>query len=203
MSRSQFLAWYLLSRFFLISTHSLSRSFPLETLLIFVFLSVLVSFIMALFKLIRALAPAGLVRDQVDNTQASGTNPIHNFPVKFLGNQVAENSCSHRDLGFTGHLRGKWYTVYGDTLWCAAGISDPTQDTDGFHGMVRDSVSVLTDDPLVVHDLNLNSDDPVAHQTQFVAFNDTWTRQACSVLVALLSLRQTTPVKPRLFTFLW
>ncbi|KAF7554430.1 hypothetical protein G7Z17_g2882 [Cylindrodendrum hubeiense] len=129
---------------------------------------------MAPFKFIRALALAGLARDQVDNTQASGTNPIGDLTVKFLGNQVADNSCSHRDLGFTGHLRGKWYAVYGDTLWCAAGVSDPTQDTDGFHGMVRDSVSALTDDALVVHDLHLNSDDPVAHQNQFVPFNETW-----------------------------
>ncbi|ORY61664.1 uncharacterized protein BCR38DRAFT_396713 [Pseudomassariella vexata] len=108
-----------------------------------------------------------------DNTQAAGTNPIK-FTTQFLGNQVAENSCSHRDLGFTGKIKDKWYAVWGDALWCAAGVSDPEKDTSGFHGMVRDAVSVVTGDPLKVHDLNLNKDSPVPHQNQFVPFNTAW-----------------------------
>ncbi|KAH6989058.1 hypothetical protein BKA56DRAFT_611343 [Ilyonectria sp. MPI-CAGE-AT-0026] len=111
---------------------------------------------MALYKLIPGLALAGLARGQVDNTRASGNNPIN------------ENSRSHRKTGFTGHLQGKWHALYGDPLWWAAGVDDPTRDTDSFYGMVRDSVSALTDDPLVVHDLNPNSDDLVAHQNSFV-----------------------------------
>jgi hypothetical protein len=110
-----------------------------------------------------------------DNTQPAGDNSIGEFSVEFLGNQVADNSCSHRDLGFAGHIQDKWYAVYGDTLWCPPGVSDQDADTDGqFHGMVRDSVSALTDNPLVVHDLFLNIDSPVPHQKQFVPFEKKW-----------------------------
>ncbi|KAI5456902.1 hypothetical protein BGZ63DRAFT_365760 [Mariannaea sp. PMI_226] len=111
---------------------------------------------------------------QIDNTQPEGENPIGDFSVEFLGEQVASNSASHRDLGFTGQLQGKWYAVYGDTLWCAPGVTHPANDKEGFHGMVRDSLSVLTDDALVVHDLHLNDDQPVPHQNQFVPFNELW-----------------------------
>lgn len=124
--------------------------------------------------LITALAMTASARRQVDNTQPAGTNPIENFSVEFLGEQVADNSASHRDLGFTGQLQGKWYAVYGDTLWCAPGVTHPAEDAEGFHGMVRDSLSALTDDPLIVHDLHLNNDQPVAHQNQFVPFNESW-----------------------------
>jgi hypothetical protein len=110
----------------------------------------------------------------VDNTQPVGTNPIQSFEVKFLGNQVADNSCTHRDLGFAGKIKDKWYAVYGDNLWCAPGVTDPTKDPSGFHGMVRDSVSALGANPLVVHDLNLNSDSPVRHPNQLVPFNAAW-----------------------------
>lgn len=110
----------------------------------------------------------------VDNTRLQGVNPIANFHTERLGLQKADNSASHRDLGFAGSIAGKWYAVYGDTLWCAPGVTDPEQDTPGFHGMVRDSLSALTDDPLRVHDLHLNDDSPVAHQRQFVPFNSDW-----------------------------
>jgi hypothetical protein len=109
-----------------------------------------------------------------DNTQPVGTNPITNFTVEYLGEQTAENSCSHRDLGFTGSIAGNWYAVFGDTLWCAAGVTDPAQDPSGFHGMVRDSISATTDSALKVIDLNLNDDSPVPHQLQFVPFNAAW-----------------------------
>ncbi|KAF4122058.1 hypothetical protein GMORB2_7651 [Geosmithia morbida] len=114
-----------------------------------------------------------------DDTQPVGENPIaaggkHTYSTEFLGHQWANNSCSKRDLGFTGKLGGKWYAVYGDTLWCAPGITDATEETPGFHGMVRDSLSALTDDPLVVEDLHLNDDEPVPHQNQFVPFNEAW-----------------------------
>lgn len=111
----------------------------------------------------------------IDNTQPEGTNPIGNFSVEYLGEQKASNSCSRRDLGFAGHIQGKWYAVYGDTLWGPPGVSDPDHiTTSDFHGMVRDSVSALTDDPLVVHDLNLNGDHPVPHQKQFIPHNEEW-----------------------------
>jgi hypothetical protein len=108
-----------------------------------------------------------------DNTQAVGINPIK-FTAQFLGEQTSDNSCSHRDLGFTGRIQGNWYAVYGDALWCSAGVTDPTKDPNGFHGMVRDTVSQMTRDPLKVHDLNLNGDSPVSHQLQFIPFNASW-----------------------------
>lgn len=110
----------------------------------------------------------------VDNTQPEGNNPITSYTVEYLGLQNAYNSASHRDLGFTGQLSNKWYAVYGDTLWCDTGVTDPAKDTEGFHGMVRNSLSALTDDPLVVQDLHLNDDEPVPHQLQFVPFNEDW-----------------------------
>jgi hypothetical protein len=97
------------------------------------------------------------ISKRTDNTQAVGTDPIANFSTQYLGFQHANNSASHRDLGFTGSLCGKWYAAYGDTLWAAAGVTDPAQDPPGFHGMVRDSLSQCTSDPLTVVDLNLNN----------------------------------------------
>jgi hypothetical protein len=40
--------------------------------------------------------------------------------------------------------------------------------------MVRDSVSAMTNNPLMVHDLFLNADSPVPHQLQFIPFNASW-----------------------------
>ncbi|KAI2633101.1 hypothetical protein GGS26DRAFT_66829 [Hypomontagnella submonticulosa] len=118
--------------------------------------------------------PLTRLRRQDDPTQPVGSSPITTFLTAYLGRQNANNSCSHRDLGFTGELQGKWYAVFGDTLWCSPSVTDPEQDPEGFHGMVRDSVSLMTENPLVVKDLHLNSDKPVAHQLQFVPFNEAW-----------------------------
>lgn len=126
---------------------------------------------LALIAIANAIPPE---RRDIDNTQPAGTNPINGFDVKFLGNQVADNSCTHRDLGFAGKIKDKWYAIYGDNLWCAPGVTDPTKDPSGFHGMVRDSVSALGSNPLIVHDLNLNNDSPVKHPNQFVPFNPNW-----------------------------
>lgn len=109
-----------------------------------------------------------------DNTQAYGRNPISKFRVDFLGYQAADNSCSHRDLGFTGDIQGKWFAVYGDTLWCSCGVAGPKDEPCPFQGMVRNAVSATTDNPLVVHDLNLNDQAPIRHQNQFVPFNPAW-----------------------------
>ncbi|KAK8018984.1 hypothetical protein PG991_008174 [Apiospora marii] len=128
------------------------------------------------------LLPSVLTRAQkkdaaappIDNTQPAGVNLIshnHTFTTKYLGLQLADNSASHRDLGFTGQLGGKWYAVYGDVLWCAPGVTDPAKDSPGFHGMVRDAISLCTDNPLVVHDLHLDS---AGRQQQFVPFNESW-----------------------------
>ncbi|KAK8131797.1 hypothetical protein PG984_008235 [Apiospora sp. TS-2023a] len=109
-----------------------------------------------------------------DNTQPAGVNLIshnHTFATQYLGLQLADNSASHRDLGFTGQLGGKWYAVYGDVLWCAPGVTDPAKDSPGFHGMVRDAISLCTDNPLVVHDLHL---DKAGRQQQFIPFNGSW-----------------------------
>ncbi|WYZ41146.1 hypothetical protein EsH8_V_000041 [Colletotrichum jinshuiense] len=110
-------------------------------------------------------------RSAMDSTTAVGTNPIANPRVEYLGLQKADNSCSHRDLGFTGAIAGKWYAVWGDVLWCDAGVTDPERDTPGFHGMVRDAVSATTASPLVVHDLDLGGNQ---RQRQFIPFNASW-----------------------------
>lgn len=110
----------------------------------------------------------------VDNTQPAGVNPIGKFSVTYLGEQLADNSASRRDLGFAGSIAGKWYAVYGDTLWCAPGVRDPAESPAGFHGMVRNSVSALGANPLRVHDLNLNDDAPVPHQRQLVPWEARW-----------------------------
>ncbi|GJC98923.1 hypothetical protein ColKHC_07749 [Colletotrichum higginsianum] len=107
----------------------------------------------------------------MDSTTAVGTNPIVDPKAEYLGLQKADNSCSHRDLGFTGAIAGKWYAVWGDVLWCDAGVTDPERDTPGFHGMVRDAVSATTGDPLLVHDLNLGDNQ---RQRQFIPFNASW-----------------------------
>ena len=49
-----------------------------------------------------------ITRRAVDNTLAVGVNPIGNFSVDHLGVQTSNNSCSHRDLGFTGSIAGTW-----------------------------------------------------------------------------------------------
>ncbi|KAK2059023.1 hypothetical protein LY76DRAFT_571558 [Colletotrichum caudatum] len=107
----------------------------------------------------------------MDSTKAVGTNPIVEPKVEYLGLQKAYNSCSHRDLGFTGAIAGKWYAVWGDVLWCDEGVTDPEDDTPGFHGMVRNAVSAMTGDPLLVHDLNLGANQ---RQRQFIPFNPSW-----------------------------
>ncbi|GKT91439.1 conserved secreted protein [Colletotrichum tofieldiae] len=118
-------------------------------------------------------ASAHPVAPRMDSTTAVGTNPIANPKVEYLGLQKADNSCSHRDLGFTGAIAGKWYAVWGDVLWCDAGVTDPEKDTPGFHGMVRDAVSAMTGDPLLVHDLNLGDNQ---RQRQLIPFNTSWGR---------------------------
>lgn len=110
----------------------------------------------------------------IDSTTPENLNPISIRSVRWLGYQTANNSCSHRDLGFTGKLSGKWYAVYGDTLWAAPGVTNMFNDTPGFHGIVRDSVSLMTEDPLTVVDLHLNGDEPVKHQLQFVPYFEGW-----------------------------
>jgi hypothetical protein len=103
-----------------------------------------------------------------------GINPIQTFTTTWLGYQNADNSCSLRDLGFTGKLGGRWYAVWGDVMYGAPGTMDAFAQPEGFHGMVRNAVSLLGDDPLVVHDLHLNDDHPVRHQMQLVPFRREW-----------------------------
>ncbi|KAI1280248.1 hypothetical protein F5Y07DRAFT_396402 [Xylaria sp. FL0933] len=109
-----------------------------------------------------------------DDTQPVGTNPITKFKTDFLGEQKSSNSCAGRDLGFTGQLGGQWYGVYGDTLWCAPGISDPDQNPSGFYGIVRDTVTLMGGNPLLIEDYHLNGDTPVPHPLQFIPFNEAW-----------------------------
>ncbi|KAK8121550.1 hypothetical protein PG999_005670 [Apiospora kogelbergensis] len=109
------------------------------------------------------LLQSGLTCSQggIDNTQPAGVNVIshdHTFTTEYLGLQLADNSASHRDLGFTGQLGGKWG-------------NRPGRGPPGFHGMVRDAISLCTDDPLIVHDLQL---DAKGRQQQFIPFNEDW-----------------------------
>jgi hypothetical protein len=119
-------------------------------------------------------ATASPLRKHTHNTQPAGTNPIQVASTAFLGKQTAENSCSVRDLGFTGQISGVWYGVYGETLFCSAGATDPSQSTGSFSGMVRDSISMMTPNILKTHDLNLDNDAPVAHQNQFIPSYASW-----------------------------
>lgn len=51
---------------------------------------------------------------------------------------------------------------------------DAFQQPPGFYGMVRDAVSLLGPDPLVITDLHMNDDYPVSHQLQFIPWNAVW-----------------------------
>lgn len=120
----------------------------------------------------------GMDPSNIDNTKTTGINPIVLESVQVLGRQVARNSATHRDLGFTGKLGKNWYAVWADTLWCDHGVTDAEQDTPGFHGVVRSSISLMTDDPLTVIDLHLNDDDPVPHPLSFFPHNPDWNETA-------------------------
>ncbi|KAI1323883.1 hypothetical protein F5Y16DRAFT_327639 [Xylariaceae sp. FL0255] len=109
-----------------------------------------------------------------DDTQPVGTNPISVASAQFLGDQTSSNSCAGRDLGFTGELNGQWYGVYGDTDWCAPGVTDPSQNPSGFYGLARDTVALMGSNPLSIMDYHLNSDSPVPHPQQFVPYNSDW-----------------------------
>ncbi|KAH8705829.1 hypothetical protein BGW36DRAFT_422367 [Talaromyces proteolyticus] len=111
--------------------------------------------------------------DIPDNTQPQGFNPVKIAQVDYLGEQHT-NSCTHRDLGFVGQVAGRWFAIYGDTLWCKPGVTDSSQDPEGFHGMVRDSIAECTDNALRVNFTQLNEDTPVAHPKQFVPYNEAW-----------------------------
>ncbi|KAF2233840.1 hypothetical protein EV356DRAFT_515990 [Viridothelium virens] len=119
-----------------------------------------------------------VINRAVDNTQPAGSNPGSLASgAEYLGPQKSNNSCVKRDLGFTGQISGKWYAVFGDTNYCAPGVTDSTSmlaTAGGFYGMVRDSISAMTDNVLETHDLHLNSDTPVAYPLQFVPYNSSW-----------------------------
>lgn len=110
----------------------------------------------------QAVIAAGLAVDSkhtrdIDNTQPFGQNQIRNFQTKYLGVQLSSNSCNARDLGFAGHIQGKWFGVYGDNIGCAPGVHDPDKSDGKIHNFVRDSAAALTDNPLLVVDQNLDS----------------------------------------------
>ncbi|KAL4799484.1 hypothetical protein BDV19DRAFT_385253 [Aspergillus venezuelensis] len=80
------------------------------------------------------LASASSIRRR-DITQPSGTNPVT--------------------------FAGSWYALYGDSLYCESGVSDPADDTGtAFNGMVRDAVARLGDDPLSIEWTALNANEP-------------------------------------------
>ncbi|KAL4969930.1 uncharacterized protein BDV14DRAFT_195468 [Aspergillus stella-maris] len=119
-------------------------------------------------------APALSVRRR-DNTQPSGTNPVTISQAEYLGEQTGSNSCTHRDLGFTGEFAGDWYALYGDTLYCESGVSSPDEDTStAFNGMVRDALARLGNDPLSIEWTALNGDEPVRHPTQFIPYDESY-----------------------------
>lgn len=107
----------------------------------------------------------------IDNTQPFGENPIRSFHTEYLGAQLSANSCNERDLGFAGHIQGKWFGVYGDNIGCAPGVHDPDQGDHVAHNFVRDSVAALTDNPLLVVDQNL---DARGYPQQFTPWISWW-----------------------------
>ncbi|OAA77007.1 hypothetical protein LEL_06691 [Akanthomyces lecanii RCEF 1005] len=107
----------------------------------------------------------------IDNTQPFGENPIRSFRTEYLGAQLSANSCNERDLGFAGHIQGKWFGVYGDNIGCAPGVHDPDQGDHVAHNFVRDSVAALTDNPLLVVDQNL---DARGYPQQFTPWISWW-----------------------------
>lgn len=134
----------------------------------------------------------------IDNTQPTGPNPISSckVSVQFLGYQTSvdpETSFSHRDLGFTGSISGKWFALYGDALWCDCLNPGPPRQNQGcpFKGMVRNAVSACLlderDQGLRVRDLHLEpwsgrsegdttttTTVPSCRQRQFVPFREDW-----------------------------
>lgn len=56
-----------------------------------------------MFSFIRALAIGAALVAAQDNSQPFGINPVKVSQVDFLGTQL-DNSCTHKDLGFTGLL---------------------------------------------------------------------------------------------------
>ncbi|KAF2666812.1 hypothetical protein BT63DRAFT_404016 [Microthyrium microscopicum] len=137
------------------------------------------SVMVAILGVSPAIASVLSSRAVPNNTLPSGTNPIKVSSAQFLGNLTADNSCSHRDLGFSGPINGVWYHIFGDTIWCDTGVTDPNLDPGygpdgvpgGFVPFVRDSISQSTSNPLKVHDLHLNDNTPVPHQNQFVPYD--------------------------------
>jgi hypothetical protein len=108
-----------------------------------------------------------------DPIHSVGSNLVTEFTVEYLGTQVSDNTCAHRELINIGTIAGKWYSIFGDTHWCKPGIVDLNMDTLGYNGMVPNSIAELTSDPLRVHDINLNSDFPVSHPLAVISFNVT------------------------------
>lgn len=78
------------------------------------------------------------------------SNPVTVASVELLGNVNSTNTYVFRDLGFQGTIGGKTYLTYGDTNYEVAG-------SDGFHGIVSDSIAMATSDPLKVTDMDLGS----------------------------------------------
>jgi hypothetical protein len=70
---------------------------------------------------------AAVAPDRPDNTQPYSTNPVSIANVDFLGARLT-HSCTYRDLGFIGLVADACYAVFGDNLWCDAGVTDPNQD---------------------------------------------------------------------------
>lgn len=108
-----------------------------------------------------------------DNTLPEGENKVRVQALEFLGIQLSNNTCARRDLGFTGKLGDHWYAIHGDALWCAPGVDDATGDVE-FRGMVRNTISLMTDNVLRPYDLYFDDTTPVARPMQFFTFNEEW-----------------------------
>lgn len=108
-----------------------------------------------------------------DNTVGEGENKVRVVALEFLGIQLSNNTCARRDLGFTGKLGQHWYAIHGDALWCAPGVVDATGDVE-FRGMVRNTISLMTDDVLHPYDLYHDDTEPVARPLQFFTYKEDW-----------------------------
>lgn len=111
-----------------------------------------------------------------DNTQPYGENHAFVTNLEFLGIQTSNNSCSRRDLGFTGKLGDHWYAIHGDAIWCAPNQTNAMAKTNDtmFRGMVRNTISMMTDDVLKPYDLYVDDRKPVPGPRQFFEFVREW-----------------------------
>lgn len=80
-----------------------------------------------------------------------GQLPLSVCTVEELGDVHSETTYVKRDLGFPGQIGNNVFLSYGDTLYSDSNYSDT------FRGIVSDSIALATHEPLIVVDIDLDS----------------------------------------------